>query len=301
MTDTERHTQGISEWVTTRDGRRLHAKVLPGPTYVAGASGPTVVFEADATGNRVSWARVQPIVAALMRAIVYDRSGLGRSAPDPADRSLDRMAEDLNEVLDHFGPGPFILVGHGTGGPIVRLAAARKPQRITGIVLVDATDEAAEVIFDPRLRRTERIFAGAAGVLARLRLLALVFRWQWRDLPTDVRRELKREGFTPSVIRTRRQQSRTYFDELATWRTAPPDLGSIPITAISGGLGGNGIYATVRAETNAAHAHRAARSPRGRHVIAERSGHEIPLTEGSLIAREIHNVFEDEIRRRGTT
>lgn len=284
MTDTERHTQGISEWVTTRDGRRLHAKVLPGMQPVAGRSTPTVVFEATAAANRVSWARVQPVVAALTRAIVYDRSGLGRSAPDPADRSLDRMADDLNEVLDHFGPGPFILVGHGTGGPITRLAAARKPERIVGIMLVDAADEAAEVLFDPRLRRIERIYLGAASVLARLRLLALVFRWQWSSLPADVRREAKREGFTSGVIRTQRRESRTYLDELATWRTAPPDLGSIPITAISGSLGGRGIYATLRADSNAAHAHRAAQSPHGRHVIA---GQYVAVTGPLLIAQEM--------------
>ena len=58
---------------------------------------------------------VQPRVAGFARAIVYDRSGVGRSAPDPSGRTLARMAEDLTDLLDHFGPGPYLLVGHSAG------------------------------------------------------------------------------------------------------------------------------------------------------------------------------------------
>ncbi|MFE5804846.1 alpha/beta fold hydrolase [Streptomyces sp. NPDC056491] len=29
---------------------------------------------------------------------------------------MRRMADDLEDLLDHFGPGPFVLVGHSAGG-----------------------------------------------------------------------------------------------------------------------------------------------------------------------------------------
>ncbi|MGW0182360.1 alpha/beta fold hydrolase, partial [Nocardia sp. NPDC003345] len=115
-----RHTQGTPEWVTTRDGRRLYSMVLPGPAEGGGA---TVVFEAGAAATRSSWGLVQPGVGRFTRAVVYDRSGLGASPADPGGRDLDRMATDLVDVLDHFGDGPFVLVGHSAGGPLVRLAA----------------------------------------------------------------------------------------------------------------------------------------------------------------------------------
>ncbi|MEU5844863.1 alpha/beta fold hydrolase [Saccharopolyspora shandongensis] len=94
MVDTAQHTQGESDWVPTQDGRRLHAMVLPGPPD---AATPTVVFEAGSGASRSSWATVQPEVARHARAIVYDRSGLGRSAPDRSNRTLRRMADDLTE------------------------------------------------------------------------------------------------------------------------------------------------------------------------------------------------------------
>ncbi|MER6877492.1 hypothetical protein ABT279_45810, partial [Amycolatopsis sp. NPDC000673] len=58
------HVQGEPEWVSTKDGRRLYAMVLPGP-----GSGPTVVFEAGAGAGRSSWGLVQPRVGAFARAV----------------------------------------------------------------------------------------------------------------------------------------------------------------------------------------------------------------------------------------
>ncbi|MFF9067306.1 alpha/beta fold hydrolase [Streptomyces sp. NPDC014891] len=277
------HVQGTAEWVPLPDGRRLYAMVLPG----ARPDAPTVVFEAGAGAGRSSWALVQPALAPYARTVVYDRSGLGRSGPDPAGRTLTRMADDLGALLDHFGPGPCLLVGHSAGGPLVRLAAARTPRRITGLVLVDPTDEAADVLFSARFRRLERTALGLGSALAALRLLRPLFRGQLALLPQDARRDMAREGFTTGVLRTQRRQARTYLDELAAWRETPPDTGGIPVTVISGGLPGDGMDEAVRAAANAAHAGRAGRSPKGRHVIAERSGHYVPLTEPGVVVREI--------------
>ncbi|WP_370947999.1 alpha/beta fold hydrolase [Amycolatopsis sp. cg5] len=276
------HTQGTSEWVDTPDGRRLHAMVLPGPE-----AGPTVVFEAGAAASRSSWALVQPGVARAARAIVYDRSGLGRSAPDPGGRTLRRMADDLVTLLDHFGPGPFVLVGHSAGGPIVRLAAAARPDQVAGLVLVDPTDEAAEVLFGRRFRRGERLAIGAGAVLARLGLFKFLLRGMLRGLPADVRRDMEQEAFTPGVVRTQREQARTFLDELSTWRENPPAIKDIPVTVVSGALTGGGMTASMRAQATASHAHRAAQSPQGNHAIAPRSGHYVPVTDPDLLCDEI--------------
>ncbi|MEW2129410.1 alpha/beta hydrolase [Streptomyces sp. NPDC005435] len=277
------HVQGTPEWVPLPDGRLLYAMVLPG----ARPDGPTVVFEAGAGAGRSSWALVQTAVAPHARAVVYDRSGLGRSAPDPAGRTLIRMADDLGALLDHFGPGPFVLVGHSAGGPLVRLAAAHGPGRIAGLVLVDPTDEAADVLFGSRFRRMERTALSLGRTLAALGLLRPLFRRQLALLPEDARQDMAREGFTTGVLRTQRRQARTYLDELATWRRTPPDTGDIPVTVISGGLPGDGMDSAVRAAANASHAHRAGQGPKGRHVIAGRSGHYVPLTEPEVVVREI--------------
>ncbi|MBU2695583.1 alpha/beta fold hydrolase [Pimelobacter sp. 30-1] len=265
--------QGESTWAPTRDGRTLHAVVLPARSPTAADRRPvTVVFEAGAAA-RWSWAAVQPPVADFATAVAYDRSGLGRSAPDPAGRTLSRMADDLNDLLDHLEDGTagrrFVLVGHSAGGPLVRLAAARRPARVGGLVLVDPTDEAAAVLFGPGFRRLERTALTVGGALARVGLLRLLYRGLVRSAPDDVRPALLAEAFTVRVMATSRE---------------------IPVTVVSGARTGDGMSAAIRAEANAAHAVRAARSPYGRHVLAERSGHYVPLTDPELIVDEVRRL-----------
>lgn len=95
-----------------RDGRSLFYMMLGAP---AGNVAPTVVFESGMAAPRSYWALVQVDVAKWARTVVYDRSGLGRSPSDTKPRTLERLSDDLNDLLDHLGPGPFILVGQRRG------------------------------------------------------------------------------------------------------------------------------------------------------------------------------------------
>lgn len=68
------------------------------------------------------------------------------------------MADDLNDLLDGLEPSSgFVQVGHSAGGPMVRLAASRRPDRVAGLVLVDPTDEAADLLFGMRFRVGEKM------------------------------------------------------------------------------------------------------------------------------------------------
>lgn len=246
-----------------------------------------MVFEAGAAATSSSWALIQPAVGEFARAAVYDRSGMGYSAPDSVSRTLRRMANDLGTVLDALGTGPFVLVGHSAGGPIARLAAADRPERIAGLVLVDPTDEASDVLFGRAFRIAERVAIRANLLLARANLLSRLYKPLMQALPRDARDDMARTGFTPRLVRTQSDQAKTYLDDLRAFREHPPQLGDIPVTVISGGRTGNGMNAKTRRDTNAAHAHRAAQSPAGRHVIAHDSGHYVPFTEPELVVTEI--------------
>lgn len=267
------HTQGEPVWVRTRDGRALYAMVLPGP---AGAPGvPTVVFEAGSAAIRSTWASVQTRVAAFTRAVVYDRAGLGRSVPDSAGHTLDRMADDLNDLLDGLEPSSgFVQVGHSAGGPMV---------------LVDPTDEAATQQFGVPFRVGEKIVIAVEWVLARVGLLERFFRFLGEGMPEDVRADLHREAFRPAVVVTQGRQARTFLTELHAWRGDPPVLPDVPVTVISGSLA-DGMPRRVRDAATAAGRYRAAQSRQGRHVVAARSGHYIPATESDLIAAEIRRL-----------
>jgi pimeloyl-ACP methyl ester carboxylesterase len=51
-----------------------------------------------------------------------------------------QIATDLHQLLDRAHvPGPYVLAGHSFGGLYVRTYAARYPEEVAGLVLVDST------------------------------------------------------------------------------------------------------------------------------------------------------------------
>src|SRR6185437_550689 len=114
-------------------GHRLHL-------HCTGSGSPTVVLEpgGGATSSDLGW--IAPAVAQDTRVCVYDRAGRGWS--DPADTPQDgvQIATDLHTLL-HRGqvPGPYVLAGHSFGGLYVLTFAARYPDEVAGLALIDST------------------------------------------------------------------------------------------------------------------------------------------------------------------
>ena len=280
---TTTHSQGAGRAIKTRDGRSLF--LMERGTRQDGE--PIIVFEAGMAAPCSSWGLVQPALPETVHAVVYDCAGLGRSEPDPEPRTVARMADDLDDLLDALGDGPFILVATSGGALIVRERAKRHPERIAGMVLVDPTDEGCEPVFSPGFRRLEKGAHHASVLLARFGLLERLYNSFLLRLPPDSQSDFRKEGFTTGAMRTRGAELKGMVAAMNGLRgqiEAPSDM---PVTVISGALADRGMAPTLRATANAAHARRAALSTSGRHVIAERSGHMVPFIEPELIVAEI--------------
>ncbi|HEY3562369.1 MAG TPA: alpha/beta hydrolase [Kribbella sp.] len=160
---------GLTERVVVLpDGRRIR-------TVVAGdADTPLIVFESGMSAPAATWVHTQRELSEHARTLSYDRSGYGGSDVDPADRTLERLADDLDTLLDVVGETrPVVLVGHSWGGPILRQFAARHPERVAGLVFVDAT--VAEVMTPGNVRLNALAFR-VITLLARLGRTGLIMR-----------------------------------------------------------------------------------------------------------------------------
>ncbi|OCC12191.1 alpha/beta fold hydrolase [Streptomyces sp. PTY087I2] len=293
--DAPAHSQGEAGHARTRDGRELYYQWLPGPSGPDPAR-PTVVFEGGLAAGRSYWAGAQAALADVAPTVVYDRSGLGRSPAAPAgvSRRLHALADDLSDLLDHLdrvGPGgPFLLVGHSWGGPLVRLAAAAQPARVAGLVLVDPTDESCDLLFRPSMRRTERIGQVVTVALARLGLLGRAYRSLTATLPPDAAADMRAEGYTVAMTRTRGRELEDAAGDLRALLENPPGLAGLPVTVVSAGRVSPGMPKSVRERATASHAYRARQSPHGRHVVLPEADHMVLTTSAAELAEEVRRL-----------
>jgi pimeloyl-ACP methyl ester carboxylesterase len=120
-------------------GHRLHLSCT-------GAGTPTVVLEpaAGEMSSNLGW--IAPAVARDTRVCVYDRAGRGWSEPASSAQDGAQIATDLHTLLQRGQvPGPYVLAGHSFGGLYVLTFAARYPDEVAGMVLVDSTAPASAV------------------------------------------------------------------------------------------------------------------------------------------------------------
>lgn len=122
------------------NGVRFHVQRLSPPAPVAGA--PTVVFVHGLVVDNLSsfyYTLAGPAVAAGAHAILYDLRGHGRSERTARRYSTHDGVADLCALLDALGvTEPVYLVGNSYGGMIAARMAVAAPERVAGLVLIEA-------------------------------------------------------------------------------------------------------------------------------------------------------------------
>jgi len=119
---------------------------MPDALDVPVAGGTLRVAAWSGTGTPVlavhgitSSSRTWPFVADALDRPVFapDLRGRGRSNGLPGPAGIARHAEDCAAVVEATGGVPLIVVGHSMGGFVATVLAARRPDLVRGLVLVD--------------------------------------------------------------------------------------------------------------------------------------------------------------------
>ena len=252
-----------------------------------GTGSPTVVFDSGLGGSSLDWTLVQPEVASFTRACSYDRAGYAWSDPGPMPRDADNIVEDLERLLGNASvAAPYVLVGHSLGGLIVQKFARQHPERIAGLVLVDATHE-------NQFRRLEEAITAMEGARRRS-LLTMSDSYQVPEgLPDGVR--------TLAAAFVARAQSIVVLrSELSFLRNSPGSatpvaLPDVPVVVISHRLespapatrGGRFEQTWMELQNELA-----ALAPRSEHVIARTGDHHIHIREPETVIGAVRGVVE---------
>jgi pimeloyl-ACP methyl ester carboxylesterase len=184
-------------------GHKLHISCT-------GTGSPTVVLEAGLGEPAVmmsGW--IQPGVATTTRVCVYDRAGKGWSEPAESPRDGVAIATELHTLLHRAEiDGPYVLAGHSSGGVYVQVFAARYPEEVAGMVLLDSQPPDALTNLPGyageynALRRATALFPS----LARLGVMRLLYASAAAGLPADARGEERAFWSTASHNRSLRDE-----------------------------------------------------------------------------------------------
>jgi pimeloyl-ACP methyl ester carboxylesterase len=219
-------------------GRRLYL-------HCTGSGSPTVVLISGLAEASAYWGGwIAPVVSRNTTVCVYDRAGQGRSDPPPSPQDGVAVATDLHAMLDRAQiPGPYVLVGHSTGGVYARIFAARYPEQVDGMVMLDSQPNEAftglpdfPFLYSVFLRRVTALFPS----LARVGLLRLVNQFIADPLPVPARDEERALISSANLNRIQRDE----FAELPTTLKAATELTTlgdrplIVVTAAKGAMTG---------------------------------------------------------------
>ena len=251
-------------------GHRLHL-------YCTGTGSPTVVLEPGAGEMSSNMGWIAPAVARDTRVCVYDRAGRGWSQPADTAQDARQIATDLHALLQAGRvPGPYVLAGHSFGGLYVLAYAARYPDEVAGMAVVDST--APKSAGAPPLdATTSQLIAKVTAVLSiptRLGLGRLVALMSFDSLPPRSRDEVRASLATASNLRSG-------IDEYVQANTSMAQAGTLtdfadkPLVILTAGVGSDAAHM-------AAQAHLATLSTNSAHRVIDGAVHE------GLVADEEH-------------
>jgi len=276
------------QWVATRQelastpppgqlvdvgGHRLHL-------WCTGAGSPPVILEAGLGGSSADWGFVQPEIARFTRVCSYDRAGMGYSDPGPSPRTARRIAEELATLIDRSGlDGPVVLVAASSGGFDVRILASDHTDRVTGLVLVDASheDQTHDI---PRLARWVPLLS-SIGIF---RLLDISFGPRPALLSPSVQKFVGATRFRATGYQAAADEIIHIRESASEVRTSRRTL-PIPVVVVTGARGADATWQELQRD-------QVKLSERGCQIVAERSGHLVQIDQPQIIVNAVRGVID---------
>lgn len=210
-----------------------------------GSGSPTVVLEPGGGEMSSALGWIAPAVAGHTQVCVYDRAGRGWSEPADTPQDATQIATDLHTLLDRGRvPGPYVLAGHSFGGLYVLTFAARYPDEVAGMVLVDSTAPASAAkpeATSPGEEGSYNIMSRVSAVVstsARLGLGRLIGQLDYGSLPPRSRDEARASTATVSHVRSTIDE---YLQATASTEEAAAlvDFADKPLVVLTAGVGSN--------------------------------------------------------------
>lgn len=296
----DRHKYSPQGQLVDIGGFRLHLNCI-------GQGTPTVVMDAGGSAPSISWGLVPSEIAKFTRVCTYDRAGFGWSDPNlRASRTSQQSVDELHLLLTkaEINP-PYILVGHSLGGANMRLYASQYPEDVVGLVLVDSSHENQMTSETWRRVKMQSWLYQVFRVVSHVGVLRLIGEMNLLPILEDMKREIQKY---PLAVQTLFDTYQSFCYRPDYWATASSELanikksfeglqsvtslGSLPLIVLSQGSKDSKIsnerfqtWASLQLDLTKL-------SSDSQHIIAENSGHLIPLDQPDLVISLVRQLFE---------
>lgn len=147
-----------------------------------GSSGPVVLAAHGITASHKEWPFVADHLGDRATLVAPDLRGRGASTKS-GPHGMDQHAADCVRVLDHLGVDDALVVGHSMGAWVAAAMAAKHPDRVNGLLLIDGgvalpipesadVDQILDAVLGPAMARLRTTFPTKAA-----------YRDLWRNHP----------------------------------------------------------------------------------------------------------------------
>lgn len=228
-----------------------------------GNAKPMIVFiSGGGPAEMNTWGEVYREARNISSVFAYNRYGDGKSARTDVPQTGKRVVATLRAALRAAGSAPpYVLVGHSLGGLYANLYARLHPAEVAGVVLVDSSHPDQGEL--NRGAYQGWFMRGVNGVLL---------------------------GTYSLINPTKYSEFTSFAETVAEYRAAGP-FPDVPLIVISAGqrapISPEGVQFIERLQQNLV-----GLSPQGRRIIAEGSGHRVPIDRPDVVVEAIRDVVE---------
>jgi pimeloyl-ACP methyl ester carboxylesterase len=195
-------------------------------------TGPDVVLLHGLADSSIGWQFIEPgLVQAGYRVTTWDALGRGRSGkPAKGDYSIPAHVKRLEKMVDILGIREAVFVGHSLGGAEALLFAARNPERVRALCLIDPAAYRAGVEHGRWFWTTPLVAETVLGFISSQTYVRIVLNRNFHDrtaisrlIEASYLREARRPRATAALIAQERQLAPK---EAENWKQANCSVGA---------------------------------------------------------------------------
>jgi len=263
----------------TTNGVNLYYEDSGAPT----AHAQTIVFSHGLLWSGHMFHKQVAALRSQYRVITYDHRGQGQSEVTPSGYDMDTLYEDAIGLIEQLGIGPVHFAGLSMGGFVGMRLAARRPDLLRSLILMETSAEGEPAENVPKYRTLSTVVKWLGTWAVAGPVMKIMFGKTFLEDParTDERRywtnQLKQNK--KSIVRA----VNGVIDRLPIL----PELGEIKVPTLV--IVGQEDVATVPAKAHKIHEHIAG----SQLVVMPRGGHTSSIEEPEAVTGEIQAFLGD--------